>query len=108
MNSVKKVPCTKCNGSGMIVYSFENGISSESCKESYGQGYHFAPVTIADNIRSMDDETLAGELLNYFSNGYNINGRCDFNKVYDEILKRLQQPINENWREELVKPVPRM
>lgn len=108
MDSVKKIPCSKCNGRGIIAHSFENGISCESCRECHGEGYHFAPVTIADNIRSMNDKDLASELLNYFSNGYDTNGRCDFNKVYDEILERLQQPINENWREELVKPVSRL
>jgi len=107
-SNIKKVPCPKCNGRGIITHSFENGIGCESCKECHGQGYHFAPVTIADNIRAMNDEDLAGELLNYFSDGYANNGRCNFSKLYEEILERLQQPVNANWREELVKPMSRL
>lgn len=106
--SIKKVPCSECNGSGIIVDDIEYSISCKMCEGCNGLGYHINPITIADNIRTMSDEDLAGELLNYFSDGYDNHGRCNFNKKYEEILKRLQQPLNDNWREELVKPMSRL
>lgn len=50
--------------------------------------------TVYDKILTMDDEELAGEFLNWYSNGLDTSGRVSFDKVYDEILEWLRSPAD--------------
>lgn len=53
----------------------------------------FEPITNYDLIMKMDEEDLAGEFLNWFSNGYDETYIADFGPVYDRILEWLREPI---------------
>lgn len=111
--SIKKVPCHICNGRGIISYCSENSISCETCSECNGIGYHFEPITVSDDIRAMSDEKLAEKFVEFFIAGAEImvegvSAYFNKDKAIKMIIEQLQQPLNENWREEIVKPVSKV
>lgn len=57
---------------------------------------NFESITNYDLIMKMDDKELAGEFLNWFSNGYDETYIADFGPVYDRILEWLREPA-ERW-----------
>lgn len=99
--------CPECNGTGKTVYFVEVGRDEKSvtcekrediCRTCKGSGEK--PMTNADKIRAMDDETLASQFTQVFCEGVDaITGITlpdeILNELRSEILKKLKEPAEE-------------
>lgn len=95
----KEVTCPHCEGRGWntIVEEDEEtqtgGAYSLFCNYCHGTGVLYDEMTKADEIRQMDDESLADVLLGFFADGCEVPCHIDYTQKYEEILNWLSESV---------------
>lgn len=96
---MKKAKCPNCDGVGHMGWypdpKDHGALVADMCPKCYGTGQIKVHMTNADMVRQMDDEDLAGVLLNWFSDGYDEIYVSDFGDIYDRALEWLQQQAED-------------
>ena len=74
METQKNIPCPECNGRGVITHYEDFGIGgrvwNESCHKCSGMGTIKAPMTNAEQIRTMNDEELVEFLMRFYDDAH--------------------------------------
>lgn len=100
--------CPECNGTGKTVYFVEVGRdeNSTTCEKKEGiclicNGSGEKPMTNADKIRAMDDETLASQLVKVAEEVVFLLADIQLpykllNDIRSEFLRKLKEPVEES------------
>ena len=99
---IKEVPCMECDGKGFITKFGEYSVWSERCPNCGGTGIVKVPMTNADRIRAMDDDSL----LDFFVESSGDLG-CPPNEmaICDEFDKYGRDACRKCWDKYLKSPV---
>lgn len=113
-NLTKQIACPHCRGRGYIskceTGDYGNGLGwgqawSENCDYCDGTGLQEVPMTVADQIRAMDDERLALQMAHIMIIGAEsilaaLNIEHEYSpeekaRVYKYMLDELKRPAKE-------------